>query len=437
MAHAAVKGFLLVATLLLLTGCTSHRSVGAEPIDSEQTILTVMSLVDGADADFETKALNSFAARRGKLQIRYIPSFESDDQRLAMYKQLFKERSPQPDICQVDIIWPGMIGDDLLDLTPYFRDELQAFPEELLKSFTVHGRLVAMPLFVDSGVLYYRSDLLHRYGFKNAPGTWDELERMAQVIQRGERRKDPNFWGYLWQGGATEALTCNALEWQASEGGGHILEPNGTPSVCNPQAIRALDRAVSWIGKISPPGVTTHTEDDSINLYSAGHAAFMRNWSSFYGTVHALSCPVRKQTAVALLPAGRDSRGRALGGIAVGVSKYSEHRNEAIAAVRDLVSEASQITRVMEGGSAPTRLALQQRPDLMRQTAFHGPVLTGQILNGLVARPSVTAGSAYDEVSKAYYSAVHSALAKQFPASVALATLQLELARIMKTKAAR
>ncbi len=393
-----------------------------------------MSLVDGSDADFEMQTLNRYAAGRKNMQVRYIPSFESDDQRLGMYKQLFQERSPQPDICEVDIIWPGMIADDLLDLNPYFRDEIKAFPAELLQNYTLHGRLIAIPLFLDSGLLYYRSDLVRKYGFKGPPATWGDLKKMSAVIQRGERRKDPNFWGYLWQGSATEALTCNALEWQASEGGGHIIESDGAVSVSKPGAVRSLERAVSWIGTISPPGVTAHTEDDSINLYNAGHAAFMRNWASAYGTIRGPSCPVRRQTEVALLPAGPGGRGRTLGGIAVGVSKYSEHREEAVAALRELVSEASQIARVIQAGSLPSRLAVQQRPDLMQKTAFHGP-LTGQILTGLVARPSAAAGSAYDEVSRAYYSAVHSALIKQVPPGIALARLQTELERITRTPA--
>jgi trehalose/maltose transport system substrate-binding protein len=390
----------------------------------------MMSLVDGADADFELSTLNRFAARRRNLQVRYIPAFESDDQRLAMYKQLFQERSPQPDLCEVDVIWPGMIADDLLDLTPYLRDELDAFPAELLKSYTVRGRLIAIPLFLDSGLLYYRSDLLRKYGFTSPPETWDELERMAQTIQRGERHFDPHFWGYVFQGGATEALTCNGLEWQAAEGGGHIIESDGAISVCNPKAIRALARAVSWIGNISPPGVIAYTEDDALNVYRAGHTAFMRGWTSTYGSFRSDPPATRAHTAVALLPAGSSGRASALGGIAIAVSKYSEHRDEAIAALRELVSEPAEIRRILQGGSAPTRLALQKRSDLMQQTLFHGPLLETQLLASLVARPSTAAGSSYDDVSRAYYSAVHSALAKQLPPDIALARLQKELVRI-------
>jgi ABC-type glycerol-3-phosphate transport system substrate-binding protein len=49
---------------------------------------------------------------------------------------------------------------------------------------------------------YYRSDLLEKYGFKNPPSTWSELQSMAQKIQEGERATDKDFYGFLFQGSA-------------------------------------------------------------------------------------------------------------------------------------------------------------------------------------------------------------------------------------------
>jgi trehalose/maltose transport system substrate-binding protein len=103
---------------------------------------------------------------------------------------------------------------------------------------------------------------------------------MAARIQAGERAKGSlDFWGFVRQGAPSEALTCNALEWQVSGGGGRIIEDGKTISVNNPQAIRAWQRAARWVGSISPPSVVAYKEWDALNIWVAGDAAFMRNWT--------------------------------------------------------------------------------------------------------------------------------------------------------------
>src|SRR5260370_6647862 len=102
---------------------------------------------------------------------------------------------------------------------------------------------------------------------------------MGDWIEAGERAKgNKSFWGFVWQGAAAECLTCNALEWQASEGGGGIIERDKTISVNNPQTIRAWRRAARSVGSISPPSVVAYKEWDGTHGWAARNAAFMRNW---------------------------------------------------------------------------------------------------------------------------------------------------------------
>lgn len=142
--------------------------------------------------------------------------------------------------------------------------------------------------------MFYRVDLLREYGYVRPPKTWEDLETMARRIQAGERAKgNDDFWGFVWQGAPSEALTCNALEWQVSEGGGTILDEQGRVTVTNPHTIRAWDRAARWVGSISPPGVIGYKEWDAFNMWQAWKAAFMRNWASAYTAARTPNSPTK------------------------------------------------------------------------------------------------------------------------------------------------
>jgi len=162
---------------------------------------------------------------------------------LLSYLREFATGSPRADVYAIDIVWPGMLTDYAEDLRPVFGDIRNMVPG-LVQNDTVHAKLVAVPYFVEISLLYYRLDLLKKYHFSQPPRTWNELEHQAKVIANGERANGKSaFWGFLWQGAASEALTCNALEWQISQGGGLLLRPDGSISLERARMVQALDRA--------------------------------------------------------------------------------------------------------------------------------------------------------------------------------------------------
>ncbi len=423
----------LILGFLFFYSGPSRRALRAdEGVDHHQhPSLTFMSLENEQDEQYERKRLQEFSKQSGiGMQFAKWPQTTTSS-RLSIYQDLFRLHSPNPDVLEIDVIWPRVLADDLVDLKPYLGKQVEAFAPDLIQNFTVDGRLVALPILVDTGVLYCRRDLLQKYGFTKPPKTWEELGRMAQFIQAGERREgNNNFWGYVWQGHSHEGLTCNALEWQASEGAGTILDRDGRPSVSNPKMVRALKRTLSWIGTISPPGENAYWETDSLYLWQAGNAAFMRNWADWYGMVNDTSDSHPYPVEVAVLPAGENGHKGTLGGVGIGVSKYSRNKREALAVLRLLTSESTQINRALTIGSIPSRVSLREREDLMAHTALSGPA-AHEVMTSLVARPSTAAGKDYDSVSQAYIRAVHSALTRKETPEVAMAKLQTELTQII------
>lgn len=372
-----------------------------------------------------------FTARTG-IQIREMPQPESTFDQLDLWRILLKPGASSIDLLGIDLIWSATLGSDLIDLAPYSATEISSLDPQLLPSYTVNEKLVAIPYQVTVGALEYRNDLLRGYGYDHPPRTWEELERMAKRIQSGERAKGrKDFWGYVWQGAAAESLTCNALEWQVAEGGGRIIESDRTISVNNPSAIRAWQRAKHWIGSISPPSVLAYREIDSMNAFGSGKAAFNRVWLGTTITRRGQSPqaywrslnPI-VETGFTSMPSGPGGSASALGGSGLAVSRYSAHPSEAIEFVRFLVRAQIQSNENMKNAhpygfevyNPPSALGLQG--DSPKQ--IQHPIR-------LVNRPSVEAGSRYKEVSAAYAAAVHSVLTGQKRAPEAAAELERQL----------
>lgn len=360
---------------------------------------------------------------------------QSATERLAQYLQQLGAGSGDVDVYQIDVIWPGIMAEHAVDLNQTLKEQTSQHFEAIVKNNTVNGKLIGMPAFTDAGLLYYRTDLLKKYGIENPPATWAELEQQAKKIQDGERAAgNPDFWGFVWQGAAYEGLTCDALEWQVSNGGGMIIEPDGKITVNNPQTIAAFERAKAWVNTISPPGVTTYKEEDARNVWQNGNAAFMRNWPYAYAAGQGADSKIKDKLDVTLLPKGDGPNARnadTLGGWQEMVSKYSKNQEAGVEFVKFLTSKEIQKSRAIERANLPTIAALYDDPDVVKANPFYArlkPVFQG----GAVPRPSTVAADRYNDVSVAYFTAVNQILTGQKDAKTAVADLEKELQRIMR-----
>jgi trehalose/maltose transport system substrate-binding protein len=360
------------------------------------------------------------------IEVLDTPDLATD--RLGLYLQFFEAQSSEVDVYQIDVIWPGDLAEHLVDLYEYGADEVVAehFPA-IVENNTVDGKLLGIPWFTDAGLLYYRTDLLEKYGYSEPPATWDELEEMAQTIQDGERAEgNEDFWGYVWQGNAYEGLTCDALEWIDSNGGGTIVSDDAVITINNAAAVEIVDQAAGWVGSISPPGVTGFGEEDARNMWQAGNAAFMRNWPYAYALGQADDSPIQDLFDVSPLPAGDSGHGSAtLGGWQLAVSKYSEHPDVAADVALFLGSAEEQKIRAINISNNPTVMSLYEDPDILEASPFMGKLY--DVFINAVARPSTATAPQYNETSVLFFTAVHNVLTGEMDAQTAFEELELDL----------
>ena len=363
-------------------------------------------------------------------KVTLVPMPNSSSDQFAQYRLWLAAGTTDVDLYQTDVIWAPQLSEYFVDLTDAAKDILpQHFPS-VIESQTSGGKLVALPLYTDAPALFYRKDLLEKYG-KEVPKTWAELKETAKTIQDGERAAgQADMWGYVWQGNAYEGLTCNALEWIKSYGGGQIVDPDGTITVNNPQAVAALDEAKSWIGTISPEGVLAHKEEDARGVWQTGNAVFMRNWPYAYTLSGGDDSAVKGKFDVAPLPAGTAEGGSAatLGGWNVAVSKFSTKQEAAIELALYLASPEAQKLRTELSGQLPTVMALYDDPDI----AAAAPLVPRwkEVFANAVPRPSGPTRSKYNEVSAKFWSAVHDTLSGNGTAAENLEVLELDLTDI-------
>jgi trehalose/maltose transport system substrate-binding protein len=370
-------------------------------------------------------------SRRSGHNVQVVTAPSSTNARLALYQQLLAAQSADVDVFQIDVIWPGILGDHLMDVTPYLKEEDTGHFPALITNNRVDGRLTALPWFTSAGLLYYRKDLLEKYG-ENVPVTWKSLTRVARRIQQAERAAGhQKLWGFVWQGRAYEGLTCNALEWIAAHGGGTLIEADGRVTLDNPRAAAALALAAAWVGDISPPGILNYAEEEARGVFQSGNAIFMRNWPYAWALAQAEDSPVRNKVGVAPLPKGGPGGRRAstLGGWQLAVSRYSTHPGPAVDLVRFLTSAGEQKRRALAGSFNPSRPALYRDPEVLAANPFMD--FLGESLEKAVVRPSAVCGSRYNRVSSRIWNAVHSALAGKTPPGPTLGRLSRELKRIL------
>lgn len=410
----------------LMTGLAGAALLASGAIAED---LTIVHGSVGRDQEILRGQLDKFEAATGHT-VTIVSMPESTTDQFGQYRLWLSAQSSDIDVYRLDVIWAPQLAEHFVDLTEPTSDVQDQFIPSTLAGQTVDGKLVALPMFIGAPALYYRQDLLEKYD-REVPATWADLTATAETILEGERAEgNSELQGFVFQGAAYEGLTCNAMEWVASHGGGNFVDPDGSIGINNPQAAEALTLAASWIGTIAPEGVLNYKEEDARGVFQSGNAIFMRNWNYAYALVQGDDSPVKGKVGVSQLPSGSAGMSSAatLGGWELGVSRYSEHQDTAIELIKFLTNYENQKERAIVTSRPPTLTAVYSDPDVAAEQPFIP--LWKPVLDGTLARPSAAAKRKYNEASSLFWTAAHNTLSGNGTAEENLAKLEAELTRL-------
>ena len=224
----------LTAGSTLLTSVRRGIAAGAKPTE------ITFSSAKFFGKETIAEVVEAFNSSQDKIHVTYKelpPPSSSTEVHQGLVQQLAR-RNGDPDVFTQDIIWIAEFAAAkwALPLDEYFNaDAMKEYFPGVVQACTWQGKLTALPWFIDSGMLYYRKDLLDELGAKS-PETWNELIDSAKKLTGSGKAK----FGFLWQAKQAEVLVCDLVSFIGSNDGA-ILQPDGkTVSVADEAAVEAV-----------------------------------------------------------------------------------------------------------------------------------------------------------------------------------------------------
>jgi ABC-type sugar transport system permease subunit/ABC-type glycerol-3-phosphate transport system substrate-binding protein len=415
MSRSGVARALAVLLPLSIAAACARASDG-------RTVITYAGSAVGAEGEVLARQIARFEAQHPELAVTVVPSPDASDERHQRYVQWLNAGVPSPDVLQLDVVWtPELAAAGWIQPLDRYHVDERSFLDAAVRANRWQGALYAVPLFVDVGMLYVRTDLVPQ-----PPGTFDELDAMARdaMTAHGVR------YGFAIEGARYEGLVTVFLEVSAGFGGA-ILDPHGGVVVDSPADVRAL----SWLRDavrhgVIPTAALGWQEEQARLAFQEGDAVFLRSWpyAAPLFADEAAGSRVAGKFAIAPMPATDDGRSAAaLGGAQLAINARSQHADAAWQLVEFLTAPEAQVERARIAGEYPSRPALYRDGSLDGALSVP-PADALAVIERATARPVTPV---YAELSSALQIQLHRALTGQARAEAALTQAAGELRAIV------
>jgi len=299
----------------------------------------------------------------------------STNERKELLARSLRSKSNRIDVFAVDLIWVPRFARWCQPLDSYFSSrERSQIINYALESCSFQGHLVAMPLYLDVGMMYYRRDLIRALPDASVieqrlrqSMTWDEFIQLSQ-------RFSPDQPFYFFMADNYEGLICSFVEGLASQH--QTLFAGDSVQLNTPEARKALQLLVDLVHKyqISPVGVTKYDEFQCYLHALKTNGLFLRGWPGLKRHFRQIVEDTSKVQFLEEAALPHFSGGRPafiFGGWNLMVSKFSSNKAAAIQFLKFTQRQENQKMMFQTGGYLPINHAvyqdsafLAQEPDL-------------------------------------------------------------------------
>ena len=297
---------------------------------------------------------------KGKVKVVPIdfPNFDfSTNERKEVLARSLRGMGDGIDLYAVDIIWVQRFAKWSEPFDKYFSEEEKnrILPQALASCYS-DGELVAVPLNLVQGIMYYRKDLVEK--LKNGKEiinkienniTWEEFIKIRTGLNI-----DKPF--YIFRAAVYEGFICSFMELLLGQNPDYFEEYGF--NLEKPEAEKALQLLYDLISKykMTPPIVTKFTEIQSYQYFIKNDGLFLHGWPSFDKDFKDVPIDTAKENKLSktALPYFRSGRPASItGGWHLMMSKFSDKKNEVVDFVKFLLSDESQEIIYRESGHYP------------------------------------------------------------------------------------
>lgn len=322
-----------------------------------------------------------------------------------------------PDVAQVGTTWMGeFVGLNALDPTPDLIDA-DSFFEGAQATTEVGGTSYAVPWYVETRVLYYRTDIAEAAGITSPPTTWDELKSMAEALKGQEGVRWPIS---IQPGGTGSWQTVLPLMW--SNGGQVVNDDETAFTFDTPENTEALEYYQSFftegLANTAPTSGTTEADfvSGAVPMFISG-PWMMASVENIGGEGFADSYDV------AVMPT-KESSASFIGGSNLAVFSATQNRDAAWKLVEYLSQEQTQVEWF---GMTTDLPSVQTAWDAQELQADEKLATFGTQLETAYAPPAI---QTWEQVANAFDSQVERVTITGSDAGEALTALQQEATSI-------
>jgi len=335
------------------------------------------------------------------------------------------------DIYMIDIVNPAQyFGAGWLEpLNAYLGN-----PAEVMKPYlpvyasanVIDGKIAAMPAFADAMFMYYRKDLLDKYGLKE-PKTWDELAAAAKKVQEGE--KNANLQGLSIQGAPIEGAVCTFLLPYWSQGK-DFNDANGKLTLDKAAATQGMNLWLNMVDQgVLKKNIAEVTTPVTVSEFKAGQVVFAINWGFAWDRFKDdADSQVKGKVGVMPLPAMAGGKSATcVGGWQWAVSAFSKNKAEAAKLVRFMSTPQASKFLAVEGSLLPTYQSVYTDADVTRVVPWFKDAA-----NVVIAGRSRPLSKDYGQVSDVVRTTTSAILARTKKPEEGVAEIESRLSRVMR-----